>query len=1145
MKRLFTIAFALLITAPVLAQGDTLYYQTYTFEEQNDPETAYDSPGRRWFNLPSDDGTEYQKILMYYTLKCFEDGTAGNLGYPCGEWDYLTYNYLFDHTGEMDSNFVEHPNMLLNAADFETVDFSLEPQEDSYQRTQLHTIDVTSENVVSTELLTGTGAEEIDLLTSTTGTKRSFFYFRQEELSAAGLTAGDIQQMQLEAAGTFAVNNARIRMMNTDIEELTGFFEGDWTEVAFRDLSVIETGWFPITFDEPFEWDGTSHVILEMSYDIGNTMNVVLMGGGTEFTSCAGTEVHDYAMQFNGNSSLEMGPQTHDFSNGFTMQSWVRWDAFNNWSRVMDWGNGSGVDNILVANQGGSNTLYFSTRIGTAATNMSVENAIPLGEWIHIACTVNENDTGKIYINGELLAEAPMQRPEGITRYINRVGWSNWPQNDPQLIGAMDEFQVYTTALDQQTIQDWMYRQVDDTHPNYFQIAAHFDFDDLDQYGINNLGDENSLTYTAGVPEIERLEGHRSFKEFATGTARPNVRFDQGDFTFNLMEVIAGYQWLQYPSTLTTFEEVNYFAVPTDVAFIWDDGTNYLINDAEAIADGSYELDNNEDNGLFGYYQAPYEVIDRYEVGRFITPYGINLTLDDDGWTWVYDVTDFEPLLHDSVELQFGNWQELLDVKFAYITGTPTREVMRIERLWDGNFGTGDLAQSWPAHDIDVMPGEEGFNLKLTTSGHGNPGCAEFCNNVHSVWVDGAQLYNWQIMQECADNALYPQGGTWIYDRGGWCPGAPVTEHNVELTGSIDGDSFEVDVNAANLNAGNYWFRGYLFSYGAPNFENEVEITEILSPSTNKLQSRVNPVCNKAKVRIRNNGTATLTSCTFEYSIGGATETYEWTGELGFMETADVELEVTDPSMWAGNEDELQTFEVSVMNPNGVTDENDSNNTSSSHFYRPPVYTYGEGDDDDNRLVMMTTTNNAYWETSWTLYNMEGGIVYQRNDFDAQFAYKDTLHLNQGCYYFHLEDSDDDGISFWANNDGSGSMRFKQVQGPYLHTFDGDFGKDIHHYFFWDTDLVSVDENPQPDHSLVAYPNPSQDIFNLRMKGFEGMVNLEVFDVRGSLVHSESFRPGIDTYIKTLDLGEFEQGLYMVRMNDGKVTSSTSILLQE
>ena len=108
--------------------GDTTWVQTYTWEAQDNPATAYESPGRRWFNFPSGEDTTYRKILMYHRLKCFENGTAGNLGFPCGEWDYLTYNHLFDHTGELDSTALFHPLYLVNDEDFETADLILAPE---------------------------------------------------------------------------------------------------------------------------------------------------------------------------------------------------------------------------------------------------------------------------------------------------------------------------------------------------------------------------------------------------------------------------------------------------------------------------------------------------------------------------------------------------------------------------------------------------------------------------------------------------------------------------------------------------------------------------------------------------------------------------------------------------------------------------------------------------------------------------------------------------------------------------------------------------------------------------------------------------------------------------------------------------------
>ena len=103
-------------------------------------------------------------------------------------------------------------------------------------------------------------------------------------------------------------------------------------------------------------------------------------------------------------------------------------------------------------------------------------------------------------------------------------------------------------------------------------------------------------------------------------------------------------------------------------------------------------------NDVLSYWSEAFEVVDRYELSRYITPYGINLTLGPDGWAWVFDVTDYAPLLKDSVELECGNWQELLDLKFAFIEGTPPRDVQNVTALLERHslpeqLGRNDLAK--------------------------------------------------------------------------------------------------------------------------------------------------------------------------------------------------------------------------------------------------------------------------------------------------------------------------------------------------------------------------------------------------------------------------------------------------------------------
>ena len=61
---LFSLAFFSLVTL-----ADTTTVQTFTFEAQNNPATAYDSPGRRWFEFPaSDNGVQYGKAVSYTHL---------------------------------------------------------------------------------------------------------------------------------------------------------------------------------------------------------------------------------------------------------------------------------------------------------------------------------------------------------------------------------------------------------------------------------------------------------------------------------------------------------------------------------------------------------------------------------------------------------------------------------------------------------------------------------------------------------------------------------------------------------------------------------------------------------------------------------------------------------------------------------------------------------------------------------------------------------------------------------------------------------------------------------------------------------------------------------------------------------------------
>ena len=55
-----------------------------------------------------------------------------------------------------------------------------------------------------------------------------------------------------------------------------------------------------------------------------------------------------------------------------TFAAWVNYDSFNHWSRIFDFGDGAGQNNILLANQGTTNNLAFEVHAGGASHRLSI-----------------------------------------------------------------------------------------------------------------------------------------------------------------------------------------------------------------------------------------------------------------------------------------------------------------------------------------------------------------------------------------------------------------------------------------------------------------------------------------------------------------------------------------------------------------------------------------------------------------------------------------------------------------------------------------------------------------------------------------------------------------------------------------------------
>ena len=136
-----------------------------------------------------------------------------------------------------------------------------------------------------------------------------------------------------------------------------------------------------------------------------------------------------------------------DYSKGFSCTAMVKWDKFNSWSRIIDFGNGSASDNILFANSSTSGTPYFAVYKGGGETHISATKSLNANQWYNLAVTVSAAGVAKLYIDGALNNTVTgVSLPNTIARTKQYIGKSNWA-SESYFSGMMDNIGVWNREL--------------------------------------------------------------------------------------------------------------------------------------------------------------------------------------------------------------------------------------------------------------------------------------------------------------------------------------------------------------------------------------------------------------------------------------------------------------------------------------------------------------------------------------------------------------------------------------------------------------------------------------------------------------------------------------------------------------------------
>jgi hypothetical protein len=1123
MKKQVFCLFAFLFTISAYSQnpGDTIFIPAFKYGS-----TTRDT----LINFPNVPGLTYEKIILKYNMRCknalISTQAAPNQG--CGEWDYSCNTFIVDST-KIENDLNNHPSHIISNYSGSSFNYVTQPVFDFYNFSQTA---VTLNNIVSeTQYTVGTGAAAApNFLKANERSGRSQLLYTAAELTNAGFTAGNINGILLDVSNAGGgVNFFKVGIRHSALASLAS---GTATTTGFTNVFNqnynFTAGSNRLQFHTPFVWDGVSNVLIDFSFTNTVPTNPIVFNGLTTAAPMALYAKNNYALDLSAFGHAYLNPaQLSSISNELTITFW----AFGNAAQMpvnnsILYGYAANINDrqLNLHLPWGDNNIYFDcgySNGGFDRINKVATAAEQGGQWNHWAFTKNAvTGNMRIYLNGTLwFSGTGKTKPISLLTLI--LGKDNALANNYK--GKINELTVWNEELTAGDIQSWMSKAITASHPFYANLLAYYKMDEGSGLTLNDS--KFNLTSTGQNLQWTYERGYNLNRMFNETTIRPNVVFLRGTYATSTSTLVTKDSVARNPNVVQQYSITNnaavtpfihdavvlvttsnlYQATPSNV---YDGDTGTLTGTVAVTPTGNINI-----TSLPYYKRYPFY----NEIQSFVTPYGKGLDLGVSGKTWYYDVTDFTPLLRGPKRLLMtmgGENQEQMDLDFWFIVGTPPQNVLEFNQLWQGGARLGGVGISSINNDsrfttlsVPLLGNAQRFKLRSTITGHGQHG--EFSQNggqiTHAFNVGGgAPQFSWFVTENCTRNVIFPQGGTWVYNRQGWCPGQTSLLSQFDLTPLVTpGTTVTMDYNCSNppVFNGDYRFivANQVISYGGPNHATDACVVDVPAPTNRVFYSRKNAVCANPVILVRNTGSLNLTSLDIEYWLNNtsAKQTFTWTGSLAYLDTISIALPTG--SLWQnGVLPANNRFHVELKKANGVVDDYAFNNVFTSPFTLADVM--------PQDFSIEFKTNNYYSDNNYTLVDEFGNIMGSSNFSAPNTIYTDPYFLS-GCFTLIVEDYGGDGLAWWANAaQGTGYVRIRDnMTNTIVKTFQPDFGGGFV-YNFSTIAPITVGANANAlAAALNLYPNPTHHKFILEGTELED-AEIVVHDVLGRTVSMPSVK---------------------------------------
>lgn len=1157
MKKAFFILLVLVATRAVSQMtGDTIVVKTFKYGSAT-RDTAIQFPTG---------STTYEKIIMRYNMRCknglISNSSNKNLG--CGEWDYSCNTYLAD-SSRIEQEQLTHPSHIISNFTGTVFPYTtLQPYDYfNYSQTQ-----VTLNSIISeTQYTVGTGSSSVpNFLKANEKSGRSQILLTAAELTSAGFTAGAIDGLLLDVSNAGGTTN----FFNLGIQHTT--------QTALTSASVTLTGFSTvynanytfvngsnrIQFISPFIWNGTDNLLIDCSFTNSGPSSAIVFNGVATTSVNALYANNNYALNLESNGHVNINSTfLNAITNSITISFWAYGNKNlmpSNTSILYGWATNPNDRNLNIHLPWSDNNIYFDCGFsggGFDRQNKASVAANQGGQWNHWTFTKNSTSGWmKIYLNGVLWSVANGKiKPISLMNLI--LGKDATLSNNYK--GKINELSIWNREFALADIKTVMNVPVTPSHPFYSNLLAYYKTNE----GIGSIiNDSKNSVISNGTNILWSFDrGNKLTRMFNETNVKPNITLLRGSYSISTNTIITKDSIPRGPNTVQQYSITSnatvtpmahdavvlastsntlYSAAPIN---IYDGDTGLLTGTMAITPTGTITITNLNYTKRHPYY---------IELMSFVTPYGIGLDLGMNGKTWYFDMSDYAPLLKGKKRFLMslgGEWQEQMDIDFLFVVGTPPKTVLECNQLWQGGARWGGSSISsitsdnrYSVQTYTSLAAAKSFKMRSTITGHGAEG--EFHQNGglvnHYFNINGGpNEFSWQITRLCGANPIYPQGGTWVYDRQGWCPGEYSLLKEYDVTPYITpGSTVTLDYNTSNpaIPSGDYRYIAahQLISYGAHNHNLDVALVDVQKPSDRVVYSRENPMCAKPIIVVQNTGSVTLNTIDIDYWMNNSTtkQSYQWNGSLTSMDTAIITLPIG--SLWQnGLTTSNNRFYVELKKANNSTDDYSYNNKYSYPINLPDILT--------DSLTVEFKTNNIPSENSYKLVDANGNTVPGASSLiAANTLYSDTYILN-GCYKLMVEDTGEDGLQWWASTaQGAGYVQLKNPQGVVVKTFNPDFGKRFEYSFSTKNYplVLNLNDNVM-NNSVSVYPNPAHDKFEVVLKNAED-AKVTITDMLGRTFELPNT---IANDKITFNSSSLKAGVYLVKVTKGNDTSTKKLII--